>query len=84
MFGLKINHLATLPRTVYDYSSGLEGVLELPVKIGSSCQFSPVRFLRDSKSVCPLRLTPEACADGKGSVLDYQAPILRITHSAIF
>ena len=59
-------------RTVYDYSSGAEGVLELPMKVGPSCQFSAVRFLKDFSSVCPVRLTPEVCRKGKGTKLDYQ------------
>ena len=59
-------------RTVYDYSNGVDGIVELPMKVGSACHFSAVRFLKNSQSTCPTRLTPEICNSGRGTILDYQ------------
>ena len=42
------------------------------MKIGSGCKFSPVRYLKNSFSGCPIRLTRESCNSGRGTVLDYQ------------
>ncbi len=59
-------------RTVYDYTDGVDGTVQLPMRVGSACLFSPVRYLKDSHSVCPMRLTPERCHSGRGTILDYQ------------
>jgi len=59
-------------RTVYDYPNGIYGHVQLPTKVGSSCVFSPVRFLKNSESICTLRITPEKCAGGRRTKMDYQ------------
>lgn len=59
-------------KTVYDYTNGIYGHVQIPTQTGSNCEFAPVRFLKDSHAVCRRRINPERCAAGRGTSLDYQ------------
>ena len=64
-------------KTIYDVTEGIVGKLSLPAQsLLGSCVTSPVRFLRDSKSVCRRPITPEVCLTAKNSYLDHQMFIM--------
>ena len=60
-------------KTIYDATEGIVGKLSLPTQsLLGSCVSSPVRFLKDSKSVCKRPINPEVCLTAKNSYLDHQ------------
>ena len=60
-------------KTIYDASEGIVGKLALPTQsLLGSCVSSPVRFLKDSKSVCKRPINPDVCLTAKNSYLDHQ------------
>ena len=64
-------------KTIYDATEGIVGKLSLPAQsLLGSCVTSPVRFLKDSKSVCRRPINPEVCLTAKNSYLDHQMFIM--------
>eukprot|EP00090_Calanus_glacialis_P017441 TRINITY_DN27160_c0_g1_i1.p1 TRINITY_DN27160_c0_g1~~TRINITY_DN27160_c0_g1_i1.p1 ORF type:complete len:534 (+),score=142.64 TRINITY_DN27160_c0_g1_i1:3-1604(+) len=64
-------------KTLYDRSEGVLGKLSLPLQtFKGGCVTSPVRFLKNSKSVCTKHLSSEVCLTAKNTLFDHQMYIM--------
>ena len=57
-------------KVVYNAYQGIYGTLNMPTSIQAGCVWSPVAFLKDSKSKCHKTLKPQLCS--RNTLLDYQ------------
>ena len=60
-------------KTLYDRREGVLGKLSLPLhSLTGGCVTSPVRFLKNSKSVCTNPLSSQVCLGAKNTLFDHQ------------
>jgi len=64
-------------KTLYDRREGVLGKLSLPLQsLTGACVQSPVRFLKNSESVCTKPLSSEVCMTAKNTLFDHQMYIM--------